>query len=64
MIENINFNKSNYNIIDVASGTGDLAKYILKNQNKKLARIDPNKNMLNKNAKFLKITQMLVQLNP
>ena len=54
MIENINFNKSNF-IIDVASGTGDLAKYILKkNPKQKIVRIDPNKNMLNKNAKFFK----------
>ena len=54
MIENINFNKSNV-IIDVASGTGDLAKYILKkNPKQKIIRVDPNKNMLNKNAKFFK----------
>ena len=54
MIENINFDKSDV-IIDVASGTGDLSKYILKkNQKQKIIRVDPNKEMLNKNAKFFK----------
>ena len=54
MIENINFGKSDV-IIDVASGTGDLSKYILKkNQKQKIIRVDPNKEMLNKNAKFFK----------
>ena len=54
MIENINFDKSDV-IMDVASGTGDLSKYILKiNQKQKIIRVDPNKKMLNKNAKFFK----------
>ena len=54
MIENINFDKSNV-IIDVASGTGDLSKYIIKkNPKQKIIRVDPNKEMLNKNTRFFK----------
>ena len=45
MIENINFDKSDV-IIDVASGTGDLSKYILKKNQKQ--------KMLNKNTRFFK----------
>ena len=47
---------NNQNLIDVASGTGDIAKLFLNNTNKKaqITCVDPNKGMVNKGKDKLK----------
>ena len=63
MINNLNI-KNNDSIIDMASGTGDLSKIILKNNNnQKIFRVDPNQEMLNKNKIFFRNYQNVVSIN-
>ena len=55
----------NQNLIDVACGTGDIAKFFLNNVNKfsEITCVDPNKGMLNKGIEKLKNFKNLRWIN-
>ena len=61
-VDSIEFTSTD-RIIDMASGTGDIAKLILKkNINQNIIRIDPNKNMLNHNIQYFKNLKNIISL--